>query len=163
MKSLAHAEFHSLAPFSKIIPNLERPACLCSCSAWFPSPSKRGYLAKGILIIVSFMTVLKNALSLLSFLKSLRITYFSHLLRFIETNLTQNELTQNASNLICQKLTFIRRPVREPQILTFTGSLKASVTMHKCHKVAEYPYICPKARVSQNNVLISVPFVCFDT
>ena len=34
---------------------------------------------------------------------------------------------------------------------------------HKCHKVAEYPYICPKAKVSQDNVLISVPFVCFDT
>ena len=102
MKSLAHAEFHSLAPFSKIIPNLERPASLCSCSAWFPSPSKRGFLAKGILIIVSFMTDLKNALSLLSFLKSLRITYFSHLLRFIETKL--NELTQNASNLICLKI-----------------------------------------------------------
>ena len=84
-----------------------------------------------------------------SFLKSLRITYFSHLLRFIETNL--NEFTQNASNLICQMLTLN------------TGSLKTSVTMHKCHKVAEYPYICPKAGVSQNNVLISVPFVCFDT
>ena len=56
--------------------------------------------------------------------------------------------------LFVKKLTFIRRPVREPQILTFTGSLKTSVTMHKCHKVAEYPYICPKARVSQNiNVL----------
>ena len=48
------------------------------------------------------MTDLKNALSLLSFLKSLRITYFSHLLRFIETNL--NEFTLNASNLICQKI-----------------------------------------------------------
>ena len=47
------------------------------------------------------MTDLKNALSLLSFLKSLRITYFSHLLRFIETKL--NEFTQNA-NLICQKI-----------------------------------------------------------
>ena len=66
--------------------------------------------------------------------------------------------------LFVKKLTFIRRPVREPQILKFnTGSLKTSVTMHKCHKVAEYPYICPKAGVSQNNVLISVPFVCFDT
>ena len=161
MKSLAHAELHSLDLFSKIIPHLERPASLCSCSAWFLSPSKRGFLAKGILISVSFMTGLKNALSLLSFLKSLRITYFSHLLRFIETNL--NEFTQNASNLICQKITFIRRPVREPKILTFTGSLKTSVTIHKCHKVTEYPYICPKARVSQSNVLISVPFVCFDT
>ena len=153
MKSLAHDEFHSLALFSKIIPNLERPASLCRCSAWFPSPSKIGFLAKGILIIVSFMTDLKNALSLLSFLKSLRITYFSHLLRFIETNL--NEFTQNASNLICQKINIHSETSR----LTFTGS----VTMHKCHKVAEYPYICPKARVSQNNVLISVPFVCFDT
>ena len=47
MKSLAHAEFHLLALFSKIIPNLERPANLCSCSAWFPSPSKSGFLAKG--------------------------------------------------------------------------------------------------------------------
>ena len=100
MKSLAHAEFYSLALFSKIIPNLERPASLCSCSAWFPSPSKRGFLTKGILVILSLMTDLKNALSLLSFLKSLRITYFSHLLRFIETNL--NEFTQNASNLICK-------------------------------------------------------------
>ena len=62
--------------------------------------------------------------------------------------------------LFVKKLTSIRRPVREPQILTFTGS---SVTMRKCHKVAECPYICPKARVSQNNVLVSVPFVCFDT
>ena len=67
-----------------------------------PSPSKRCFLAKGILIIVSFMTDLKNALSLLSFLKSLRITYFSHLLRIIETNL--NEFTQNTSNLICHKI-----------------------------------------------------------
>ena len=72
MKSLVHAEFHLLALFSKIIPNLERPAYLCSCSAWFPSPSKRGFLPKGILLIVSFMADLKNALSLLSFLKSLK-------------------------------------------------------------------------------------------
>ena len=64
MKSLAHAEFHSLALFSKIIPNLERPASLCSCSAWFPSPSKRGFLMKGILIIVSFTMDLKNAIIL---------------------------------------------------------------------------------------------------
>ena len=98
MKSPAHVEFHSLALFSKMIPNLERPASLCSCSAWFLSHSKRGFLAKGILIIVTFVTDLKNALSLSSVLKSLRVTYFSRLLRFIETEL--NDFTENASNLI---------------------------------------------------------------
>ena len=112
-------------------------ASLCSCSAWCPSPSKRGFHVKGILIIVSFMTDLKNALSLLSFLKSLRITNFRTCFDLLKQTF---EFTQNALNLICQKINIHS----EPQILTFTGSLKTSVTKHKCHKVAEYPCICPK-------------------